>query len=105
MKIDKLEKNNLYLTLYSYYKELFTDIQKEYFELYFYMDMSLSEISLEKNVSRNAVFLQLKKICLKLDEYEKKLSLNKKNQELLKEINKQEKEKNIDLSNIRKWLE
>lgn len=105
MKIDKLEKNNLYLTLYSYYKNLFTSIQKEYFELYFYMDMSLSEISIEKNVSRNAVFLQLKKICQKLDEYENKLSLNKKNLELLKEIKKIEKEKNIDLEILRKWCE
>lgn len=102
---DKLEKNNLYLTLYSFYQNLFTKVQKDYFELYYFMDLSLSEIADEKKVSRNAVYLQLKKICSKLLDYEKKLSLNKKTNLLLKEIDNLEKEKNINLENLRKWCE
>ena len=54
-------EQNIYLTnLYDYYGELLTDKQKEYFE-YFYMEnLSLSEISENYNVSRNAVHKQIK---------------------------------------------
>ena len=66
------------IELYDIYKELLTDKQKTYFEDYFYMDLSLSEIANNNNVSRNAVFDQIKKVEKALYEYEEKLHLKKK---------------------------
>lgn len=69
--------------LYDYYKELFTDKQKMYFEDYYFNDLSLSEIAENNSVSRNAVFNQLKIMeeklieleeCLKLYERKKKIT-------------------------------
>ena len=45
------------------YEDLLTEKQREYLDLYYHEDLSLSEISLIKNVSKNAVFDHLKK-CL-----------------------------------------
>jgi predicted DNA-binding protein YlxM (UPF0122 family) len=66
------------IELYDIYKELLTDKQKTYFEDYFYMDLSLSEIASNNNVSRNAVFDQIKRVEKALYEYEEKLHLKKK---------------------------
>ncbi len=66
------------IELYDIYKELLTDKQKTYFEDYFYMDLSLSEIANNNNVSRNAVFDQIKRVEKALYEYEEKLHLKKK---------------------------
>ena len=71
-------------TLYDIYKELFTDKQKEYYESYYFDNLSLSEIAENYNVSRNAVFNQLKIIEEKLLEYEQKLKVNEKQQKILK---------------------
>ena len=79
------ERNELVL-LYDYYKELLTDSQKEYFEKYYFDNFSLSEISENLNVSRNAVHKQLKVIEEKLKFYEEKLKLIEKNNKILNEI-------------------
>lgn len=42
-------------------KNLLHEKQREYLDLYYHEDLSLSEISLIKNVSKNAVFEQFKK--------------------------------------------
>ncbi len=89
----------IYLSnLYDYYKELFTDKQKMYFEDYYFNDLSLSEIAENSSVSRNAVFNQLKIMeeklielenCLKLDEKKKKiinLLVNNISDELLEQV-------------------
>lgn len=73
-----LEKKNHYNFLYSYYQELLTEKQREVFESYYFQDYSLSEISEELNVSRNAIWDLLKKVEHNLDEYEKKLKLYEK---------------------------
>ncbi len=79
----------LYLNeLYDFYKELFTIKQREYFEEYYFENYSLSEIAENNRVSRNAVFNQLKIVEKKLYEYEEKLKLKTKKEqikELLKE--------------------
>ena len=79
----------LYLNeLYDFYKELFTNKQQEYFEDYYFENLSLSEIAENNEVSRNAVFNQLKIVEKKLYEYEEKLKLKTKKEqikELLKE--------------------
>ena len=66
-----------------------------------YEDLSLSEISLIKNVSKNAVFDNIKKACLHLENYEEKLQLLEKHQKRLEIIDDLEKDikeehKNID---------
>ncbi len=79
----------LYLNeLYDFYKKLFTIKQREYFEEYYFENYSLSEIAENNKVSRNAVFNQLKIVEKKLYEYEEKLKLKTKKEqikELLKE--------------------
>ena len=71
--------NRIYLiNLYDYYGDLLTDKQKEYFEDYYFDNLSLAEISENNNISRNAIHKQLKEVTLKLENYEKKLMLFQK---------------------------
>lgn len=78
----------LYLnTLYDCYKNLFTEKQQMYFELYYWDNLSLSEIADNNGVSRNAIHNQLKIMEEKLIEFEEKLKLNYKKNEIIKLIN------------------
>lgn len=67
-----------YINLYDYYGELLTEKQQEYFEDYYFENLTLAEISENKEVSRNAVHKQLKEIEKKLEFYEEKLKLCQK---------------------------
>lgn len=90
-----MNKKIYYNYLYDYYKELLTEKQRNYFEAYYFMDYSLNEISEKENVSRNAVFNQVKSVLEKLEEFENKLSLYKnglKIREIIKDIEKEKKE-------------
>ena len=78
--------HNIYLCdLYDYYKELLTDKQKMYFEDYYFDNLTLSELSENYNVSRNAIHKTLKEIEVKLNTFENKLNLYK-NREKIKDI-------------------
>ena len=78
--------HNIYLCdLYDYYKELLTDRQKMYFEDYYFDNLTLSELSENYNVSRNAIHKTLKEIEVKLNTFEDKLNLYK-NREKIKDI-------------------
>lgn len=78
--------HNIYLcNLYDYYKELLTDKQKMYFEDYYFDNLTLSELSENYNVSRNAIHKTLKEIESKLNTFENKLNLYK-NREKIKDI-------------------
>ena len=94
-------EQNIYLTnLYDYYGELLTDKQKEYFEYYYMENLSLSEISENYNVSRNAVHKQIRDAENKLLFYESKLKLSEKSkriEELLKDVDEKIKEEILDL--------
>ena len=72
--------------LYDYYGELLTDKQKEYFEDYYFNNLSLQEISENNNVSRNAVHKCLKEIVNRLNYYEEVLKLYEKGKEINKLI-------------------
>ena len=74
-----------YTYLFDYYGELFTDKQKEYFEDYYFNNLTLQEIADNNNISRNAVHKILKDMLKKLDYYEEKLNLynNKKKLEVI----------------------
>ncbi|GAA6238227.1 MAG: putative DNA-binding protein [Spiroplasma phoeniceum] len=73
-----LAKSNELILLYELYRELLTTKQREYFELYFFDDYSLSEIAGLKNVSRNAVYDSLVKITNALHKFENNLQLGYK---------------------------
>lgn len=70
--------------LYDYYKDLFTEKQQLYFEDYYFNNLSLSEIAENNNVSRNAVFKQLKKVEERLEELEEILMLKSKKEKVIK---------------------
>ena len=73
--MDILEKAFEIIELYDLYQDLLTDKQKEYFESYYFDNYSITEISENKDVSRNAVHDQIKKTVSKLNDYENKLKL------------------------------
>ena len=85
------------IELYDLYQELLTEKQKVYFESYYFEDYSISEISENENVSRNAVHDQLKKTTAKLNDIEDAVHLRKTNMKLnslfetLKKIESKEK--------------
>ena len=85
-----------YVELFDYYGDLFTDKQKEYFIDYYFNNLTLQEIAENNNISRNAVHKNIKDVTEKLDYYETKLNLysnKKKIEELIKNIDKDIKEK------------
>lgn len=90
-----MNKKLYYNYLYDYYKELLTEKQKKYFEDYYFNDFSLHEIGENENVSRNAVFNQVKNVEEKLEELESKLSLYKNGvriRELIKDLEEDKKD-------------
>ena len=68
--------------LYDCYKKLLTKKQQDYFENYYFENLSLSEIADTYHVSRNAVYKQLQITIKKLIEYEEKLNLYKNKKEI-----------------------
>ena len=73
-----MEELVYYSDLYDLYKNLLTDKQRGYFEDYYFKNLSLSEISQNYGVSRNAVHNQVKIVKDLLDQYEEKLMLKEK---------------------------
>ena len=78
-----MDKFIYYNNLYDYYKDLFTDKQKMYFEDYYFNNLSLAEIGENYGVSRNAVHNQLKIIENKLEEYERILNIYEKKNKII----------------------
>ena len=70
-----MEERDLLIILYDYYESLLSDKQKEYFSLYYFDNLSLSEISENLSVSRNAIHKSLKNIESLLLGYEDKLKI------------------------------
>ncbi len=73
-----MEEYVYYTQLYDLYKNLLTEKQQNYFEDYYFKNLSFSEISENYSVSRNAVYNQVKIVKDLLDEYEDKLKLKEK---------------------------
>ncbi|MFN7250870.1 MAG: putative DNA-binding protein [Anaerobacillus sp.] len=61
--------------LYDFYQSLLTTKQRQYMQLYYLDDWSLGEIAEEFEVSRQAVYDNIKRTENMLEEYEEKLSL------------------------------
>jgi len=89
-----MENRDYVVMLYDFYGELFNERQREYFEEYYFNNLSLGEIGENFNVSRNAVHKVISGVLEKLEFYEEKLGLYKKNK-IICDIIKQEKDDNI----------
>lgn len=63
------------VSLYDLYGSLLTEKQKKCMELYFYNDLSLSEVAEELEVSRQAVNDLLRRVEDLLEKYDAKLNL------------------------------
>ena len=89
-QIMELEKTNQMNALFDFYGALLTEKQKEYMQLYYGDDYSLGEIADEFNVSRQAIYDNIRRTEKILIEYENKLSLFKKFSETTAIINQLE---------------
>ncbi|MEW6623285.1 MAG: YlxM family DNA-binding protein [Bacillota bacterium] len=76
-----LPKVNVYARLFDFYTPLLTKRQQQVFNLYYFQDFSLGEISQELNISRQAVFDLIKRTEKVLENYEQKLQLLEKYQQ------------------------
>ncbi len=74
------------ISLYLTYSPLLTKTQADYFYAHYFLDHSLAEIAENEGVSRNAIFLSLKQTERKLVDFEIKLKLVKKTENLHKRI-------------------
>lgn len=75
--MDKLEKNEMLGDLYAYYGCLLTKGQQNYFEDYYYNDLSLGEIATNHKVSRQAVYDNLQRCQKLLINYENRLHMQR----------------------------
>lgn len=90
-----IQKRDELISLYDIYKDLLTEKQQEYFENYYYDDLSLGEIAIGSNVSRNAVYDMLKKTEVILERYEEVLKIYSKNSRIQTIINKNKDNKEL----------
>ena len=83
-----MELNDFFETsiLLWYYKNILSEKQREYMIDHFEMDYSLSEIAKKHNISRQAVYDNIKRGIAILKEYEEKLGFYKRDMEMKKEL-------------------
>ena len=81
-----------YNELYDLYGELLTDKQRNYFEDYYFNNLSFSEMAEDYDMSRNAAFKQIHIVIEKLIDYESKLHLKEKRDLILDILEKENKE-------------
>ena len=82
-----MQKDLNFIELFSEYKTLLTENQVEIFELYYVCDLSLSEISEMKSISRQGVSDAISKTREALQVYESKLKLLEKKRNLTNLVN------------------
>ncbi|HCN74121.1 putative DNA-binding protein [Pseudolactococcus plantarum] len=71
----EIEKTNRMNALFEFYATLLTEKQMNYIELYYADDYSLAEIAEELNVTRQAVYDNIKRTEKVLETYETKLHM------------------------------
>mgnify|MGYP003462740770 FL=1 len=76
-----LEKTTRMNFLFDFYQALLTEKQRSYMELYYLDDHSLGEIAESYEVSRQAVYDNIRRTEAMLEEYEDKLRLFEKFQQ------------------------
>ena len=75
-----------YNNLYDYYKNLLTKTQQNYFEDYYFNNLSLQEIANNYKVTKSAISKSLIEVTNKLTYYEKNLNLYKNYTKIKKEL-------------------
>ncbi len=101
---DKTTRMNL---LFDFYQGLLTEKQKAYISLYYLDDFSLGEIAEEFEVSRQAVYDNIKRTEEGLENYEKKLGMLEKyirREELLTKLSEQLKKEPFFDKNIERMI-
>ncbi len=83
-----MEDSFNYIELFETYKGLLTDKQREIFSMHLLLDLSLSEISEEKGITRQNVSDTIKNVKGKLSEYESTLKIKYKNDRILEAVSK-----------------
>ncbi len=83
-----------YNKLFDYYGSLLTEKEQIYFKEYYFENLSLSEIASNYEVSRNAVHKLIKSCEMKLEDFENKLGIIKRD-EKIKEYLKQIKDERV----------
>ena len=95
-----MESRFYLINLYDIYGELLTEKQQEYFEDYYFNNLTLAEMSENCDVSRNAIHKQLNETEEKLNRYETILKLYEKNKKIKKiceKLDEQTKNKILDI--------
>ena len=82
--MEKFERTIRYINLFTIYKDLLTYTQQEIVGDYLLADLSITEIAEERKVSRSAVEDAISKACKKLDDFEDKLHLLEKKENISK---------------------
>ncbi len=103
-----LEKTTRMNYLFDFYQSLLTPKQRSYMSLYYLDDYSLGEIAAEYNVSRQAVYDNIKRTEAMLEEYENKLLLLQKFQErqvLFEKMKKMLEHDTLSISALREAVE
>ena len=95
-----MESRIYLINLYDIYSELLTDKQKNYFEDYYFDNLTLEEISENYKVSRNAVHKQIKETEKKLTYYEDTLKIHEKNKKIKEIIKEIDENKRIEIEKI-----
>lgn len=78
-----MEERNYLISLYDYYGLLLTLKQQEYFEDYYFENLTMDEIAENDKISKNAVSKQIKIIKEKLYSYEDTLKCFYKRNKIL----------------------
>ncbi len=73
-----MAKNLDYAVLLDFYGDLLTEKQRDIMQLYYYEDLSLSEIAENENISRQGVHDAIKHAEQYLDDFEEKIGLFRK---------------------------
>lgn len=85
-----LEKTVRINFLFDFYQALLTPKQRDYMDMYYLKDFSLGEVAENADVSRQAIYDNIKRTEAMLESYEKKLHLYEKFEKRLKIIEKLE---------------
>ncbi|MBT2581913.1 putative DNA-binding protein [Planococcus sp. ISL-109] len=99
-----LEKTMRMNYLFDFYQELLTPKQRSYMSLYYLDDHSLGEIAEEYEITRQAVYDNIRRTEAMLEEYEEKLELFEKFQRRQQLVSTFEKQPFTD-DNVQKFLD
>ncbi|MGL5000215.1 MAG: YlxM family DNA-binding protein [Cetobacterium sp.] len=89
--------------LLDYYSNLLSDRQKEYLLEHFERDLSLTEIGKKYNITRQAVYDNIKRGIKILRDYEQKIGFYKRDLELLEQL--EDLKKNFKIEKLEEIIE